>query len=378
MTTLVRQKKPVSLLIMAFMWFLLVSDIQAAVSEITILVNGKELYSDVAPEIKNDRVMVPLRAVSEGLGLNVDWIPSSRTVIIFSKDVTGFDTVIYNERAAGTENEDILIYINGKRLLTDTAPEIKYSRTMVPLRAVSEGLGMQVEWLADTSTVLINSSGVLPGGNNNGTNSQEPKNNGDVPVFVPTPPQPVPAGNTVTVSIMGNSVATAEQLRALQKKNNPDAPDLADYYLRIGEEYGVRGDIAFCQAAKETGWWKYGGLVKPEQNNYCGLGATGSAATGEENLNGADPSRVWFVAGSHGAYFATPAAGVEAQIQHLYAYACKEPLPAGKTILDPRYTLVTKGIATYWSDLDGRWAVPGVGYGRSIIEDYYMQSGAAL
>jgi hypothetical protein len=87
---------------------------------------------------------------------------------------------------------------------------------------------------------------------------------------------------------------------------------------------------------------------------------------------------VWFVAGSHGAYFATPAVGVEAQIQHLYAYACKEPLPAGKVIIDPRYTLVTKGIATYWSDLDGRWAVPGVGYGKSIIEDYYLQSGASL
>jgi hypothetical protein len=240
---------------------------------------------------------------------------------------------------------------------------------------------MQVEWLADINTVRINSPGNVSDDNNsknNGTTGEEPKDNEAVPVFVPGNPQTAPADNTLTVTIMGSSVATAEQLRALQKKNNPDAPDLADYYLRIGEEYGIRGDIAFCQAAKETGWWKYGGLVKPEQNNYCGLGATGSAATGTENLNGADPSRVWFVAGSHGAYFATPAVGVEAQIQHLYAYACKEPLPAGKIIIDPRYTLVTKGIATYWSDLDGRWAVPGVGYGRSIIEDYYLQSGASL
>jgi len=108
------------------------------------------------------------------------------------------------------------------------------------------------------------------------------------------------------------------------------------------------------------------------------LGATGRAATGEESLNGADPGKIRFVEGGHGAYFATPADGVEAQIQHLYAYASKNPLPYGKVIIDPRYTLVARGAATYWSDLNGRWAIPGVGYGESIINDYYRQTGAEL
>jgi hypothetical protein len=46
-------------------------------------------------------------------------------------------------------------------------------------------------------------------------------------------------------------------------------------------------------------------------------------------------------------------------LQHLYAYGCKTGLPSGETKLDPRFDLVTRGIATYWEQLAGRWAVPG-------------------
>ncbi len=253
--------------------------------------------------------------------------------------------------SASAVSNNIKIFINGQEIYSDVAPEIKNNRTMVPIRVISENLGMSVEWDANSRSVIINNK-----------SSQITQNTVD----------------DSKTTIMGESVATSEQLRSLLKRNNPNAPDLVDLYLSIGQEYGIRGDLAFCQAAKETGWWKFGNLVKPEQNNYCGLGATGSAATGDEDLHSADPSRVYYIVGDHGAYFATPADGVEAQIQHLYAYASTKPLPAGKSIVDPRYTLVTKGIAVYWSDLDGRWAVPGVGYGNSIINDYYKQSGASV
>lgn len=252
-------------------------------------------------------------------------------------------------------NEYIRVYVDGKEVISKDAPaQIINDRTMLPVRAISEALGMEVIWDEVNRTVNLKSPRVEP---------------------IPTPtPTPKPDNTNYNIPIMGESVATSEQLRAVLKKNNPNAPDLVDLYLSIGKEYGVRGDLAFCQAAKETGWWRYGGLVKPEQNNYCGLGATGRPATGEENLNGANPNRVWFIEGEHGAYFRTPADGVEAQIQHLYAYATKQPLPRGKEIVDPRFTLVTRGIAPNWIDLNGRWAVPGTNYGQSIISDYFGQA----
>lgn len=198
----------------------------------------------------------------------------------------------------------------------------------------------------------------------------------------------LPDGQTVNaadISIMGDAYLTAEQLEdwieneipRLQAKQGAafqPIPDLAELYIEIGEEYGIRGDIAFCQAAKETGYWQYTGSVKPWQNNYCGLYATGKPLTGLESLNGADPDQVSLQEGVGGAVFTCPAAGVEAHIQHLYAYAVKKPLPAGKVLLDPRFSLVSKGIAPTWLGLNARWAVPGTTYGQSILFDYWLKA----
>ncbi len=244
----------------------------------------------------------------------------------------------------------VTIFLDGKQIHSDVAPVIIDGRTMVPIRAISEGLGLEVDWDSDRYQVIISS-----------------------------PSQPVSGTSTTVmdtaISIRGQSVLTEGQLQKLMLKNNPGAPrELPALYLQVGEQYGIRGDIAFCQAAKETGWWKYGGLVQPFQNNYCGLSATGQAATGLEDLRGADPRQVSFENGVHGAIFSTPEAGVKAHIQHLYAYACRDPLPARSSLLDPRFTLISRGIASLWSDLNGRWAVPGVGYGESILLDYYYQA----
>lgn len=104
--------------------------------------------------------------------------------------------------------------------------------------------------------------------------------------------------------------------------------ELADLFLEEGATEG----IAFCQSIKETGWFRFGGQVLPEQNN------TNNSPVGK------------------GARL-----GVRAQIQHLKAYANDEAL------VDPRFGLVTRGAAgNKWTGLNGRWAVPGKGYGESI------------
>ena len=81
-----------------------------------------------------------------------------------------------------------------------------------------------------------------------------------------------------------------------------------------------------------------------------------------------------YIPGTHGITFGTMADGVEAHIQHLYAYATKDPLPEGVELVDPRFKYVTRGIAPQWTGLNGRWAVPGNGYGESIIGDYWFEA----
>nr|WP_307723641.1 glucosaminidase domain-containing protein [Tenuibacillus multivorans] len=149
---------------------------------------------------------------------------------------------------------------------------------------------------------------------------------------------------------MGQTYLSPELMNLFVKDVNNDAIELGIHYLTIGEAYGIRGDIAFAQAMHETDYLRFTGVVQPEQNNYCGLGATGPD--------------------NPGASFETPEEGVLAHIQHLYAYASTEPLPDEYPLVDPRFDLVTRGSAPAWTDLNGKWAVPGDNYGQSILDLY--------
>lgn len=110
---------------------------------------------------------------------------------------------------------------------------------------------------------------------------------------------------------------------------------------------GVRAEVVFFQAMKETGWLRFGGSVKVEQCNFCGLGAINSNP-------GASAS------------FKDVREGIRAQVQHLKAYASTAPLV--NACVDPRFDLVKRGTAPMLEDLDGKWAVPGDGYGASIAK----------
>ncbi|MFI8687044.1 N-acetylmuramoyl-L-alanine amidase [Rossellomorea sp. NPDC077527] len=169
------------------------------------------------------------------------------------------------------------------------------------------------------------------------------------PTEPPKPTQP-PQPPGVDYSILGTSVVQAQQLDDFARTINPAAPLLGKFYISYGDLYGIRGDIAFAQAIHETNYFRFTGQVKPGQNNYAGIGTTGP--------------------GNDGATFATPEKGVLAHIQHLYAYASTSPLPDGQTLVDPRFTLVTRGTARNWTDLNGKWAVPGTTYGQSILRVY--------
>ena len=162
--------------------------------------------------------------------------------------------------------------------------------------------------------------------------------------------------------IMGEAKATAQQMALFCRSKNP-APQLtscsleqlAEMFIEEGKAEGVRGDVAFAQSLHETGYFKFGGIVLPSQNNYAGIGALNGNATGQA------------------ASFPDPRTGVRAQIQHLKAYASTEALV--NECVDPRFSLVARGVAPYveWlgaaDNPQGRgWAVPGAGYGTNIVK----------
>ena len=107
---------------------------------------------------------------------------------------------------------------------------------------------------------------------------------------------------------------------------------------------GVRPEVLFAQVMIETGWLRFGGSVSAGQCNFGGLGSTGSGAAG--------------------ASFDSVGIGLRAQTQHLKAYASTDPLLGD--CVDPRFSMVKRGSAQYLTQLNGKWAVPGKGYGEHI------------
>jgi hypothetical protein len=173
------------------------------------------------------------------------------------------------------------------------------------------------------------------------------------PPFEETPPEEVTLEG---IPIMGEGTAGGVELSAFLLDNNPGADplfaeELAALYLEESAIEGINHDVAFVQMCLETGFLRYGGLVKPEMNNFCGLGSLNADHPGES--------------------FSSPQIGVRAHIQHLKAYASEDGL--NQELVDPRYRWVRYGSAPTVEKLTGAWAADRE-YGnkiRGILERLY-------
>ena len=136
------------------------------------------------------------------------------------------------------------------------------------------------------------------------------------------------------------------------------APTIRDFCAQLYEEAadeGIRPELVFCQAMKETGWLRFGGRVNVSQFNFAGIGAVDGGTTS--------------------ASFSSVREGLRAQVQHLKVYAVKGVTKSAlaHVCVDPRFSLVTTGSAEYvqWLGIkenpQGRGWATGKGYGCQIV-----------
>ena len=117
---------------------------------VEVYVNGELLVSDSPAILVNSRTMVPLRAISEKLGCDVSWEGATQTAEIKNSKTAVYVTigsdVMVKKSLAENKNENIKI----------DAPAMLYkSRTLIPLRAVSEALDAKVDWDSEKGCALI-------------------------------------------------------------------------------------------------------------------------------------------------------------------------------------------------------------------------------
>jgi peptidoglycan/xylan/chitin deacetylase (PgdA/CDA1 family) len=114
----------------------------------SIYVNDKKIDFDVPPKIVNGRTLVPMRAIFEALGAEISWDANTQTVYgsFIERSVEyriGSLTALVNEAEA-------------ERTVTlDVPGQIIGGRTMVPLRSISESLGMYVDWHEDVRAITV-------------------------------------------------------------------------------------------------------------------------------------------------------------------------------------------------------------------------------
>ena len=168
-----------------------------------------------------------------------------------------------------------------------------------------------------------------------------------------------------TYLIEGDTEVTVDQMVAYfeaSKKAYPEdvmrkggaatIRDFCQIYYEEAVAEGIKAEVAFVQAMKETGWLQFTGVVKAEQYNFAGMGATGNGVSGES--------------------FKDVREGVRAQIQHLKAYGSTKSL--NQTCVDNRFKYVERGSAIYveWLSIPNNpkkkgWAA-AKGYGVDIVK----------
>ena len=109
-----------------------------------ISINGSESILDAVPIIQNDRTLLPLRAVVEGLGGSVAWEDETKTAVFAKGGKVIFMTI-------GSKTA----FVNTTEYTMDTEPVIIDGRTMLPIRFVAENLGFDVAWDENTRTITV-------------------------------------------------------------------------------------------------------------------------------------------------------------------------------------------------------------------------------
>ncbi|WP_373231051.1 hypothetical protein [Cohnella sp.] len=144
---------------------------------------------------------------------------------------------------------------------------------------------------------------------------------------------------TGKLSILGESRCTAEVMDAYMRRRNPKIPKVAELYLRLGQRYEIRGDVAYCQMVYETRSW-----------TAQVTGPYWAPMTLEQ----------WATESS-----------VEVLMQILYAFATELPVPQALDQTRKQTVILDqagwRGKASCWQDLNGKWTRSGHHYGQDIV-----------
>lgn len=120
----------------------------AAASGITVLMDGYPLAFPTPPVIEKGTTLVPFRAISEAMGVDVQWDGPTQTI-------TAIQTNEQDQKTVKMTLGNPQISVNGQTVGLAVAPYERNGSTLIPLRFFSEQFGAKVSWDESTKTVSI-------------------------------------------------------------------------------------------------------------------------------------------------------------------------------------------------------------------------------
>ena len=111
---------------------------------VTVTYLGHEIQFDQPPVTRYDRTLVPVRAIFETMGAEVSWDEETQTV-----------TAVRKDRTLTLQLDNQTMTVNGEAVVLDVPPQQINDRTLVPVRAVADGLHSDIYWDENTQTVSI-------------------------------------------------------------------------------------------------------------------------------------------------------------------------------------------------------------------------------
>lgn len=112
---------------------------------ISVYMNNEKINFDTEPMLINDRTMVPMRAIFEKLGAVVEWDDKNNTALVQKE----------HKSISVTIGAPYMTNGHMRAIPLDSPAVLHNGRTLVPLRAVSQVFGCEVQWDEDTNTVNI-------------------------------------------------------------------------------------------------------------------------------------------------------------------------------------------------------------------------------
>lgn len=115
---------------------------------INIVVDNLPVTPDVAPFMENDRVLVPIRFVTEPLGATLEWQEPDDAN-------PGIARVYLGGRLVELTMNSNIALVDGIEVTMDVVAKEVGGRTFVPIRFVSENLDATVDWVPESNRVVV-------------------------------------------------------------------------------------------------------------------------------------------------------------------------------------------------------------------------------